>query len=246
VLQGVTYFAPIKVEGILMESMRRIDEFPELERIFPHENTILKRIDAPRQNPPELDRYEATIYDLLERESSLGDLITHARMTRFCTYETCKNLLEKGLLEIITEPASIKEETRVELSEHRTNRRKRSAPAFAAACLLLLSFAVGEFAVPFLSPPGWRARSHVAPRSIPAAVGQSLAGSLEELALRHNEASIREGLEEYFAEQGSYPFTLDVLVVRSFVPVEIIERAQQGNLRYRLEQAGSAYSLVRD
>lgn len=246
VLQGVTSFTPIKVEGILMESMRRIDEYPELERIFPNEQTILKRLDMPRENPPELDRYEAAIYHLLERDSSLGELIAHACMARFSTYEACKNLLEKGLLEIVTEPASIEEETREELSEQRTNRRKHFAPAFAVACLLIVGFAVGEYAVPFVSPPGWGAHSRAVLRPAPVSGEQPLAGSLEELALRHNEESIREGLEEYFAAQGSYPFTLEVLVVRSFVPARMIEKAQQSNLRYRLGHGGMAYSLVRD
>ena len=211
VLLGVTSLASIKVEGILMESMRRIDELPELKRIFPSERTILKRLDMPRKSPPELDRYEEMIHHLLERESSLGELIMRARMARFCTYEVCKNLLEKELLEIVTEPALVEEETQEELAEDRTKRKKRFAPAFAAACLLLAGFAVGEYAVPFLSPPGWSARSRAATLTVPG--DRSLAGTLDELTLRHTEASLREGLEQYFAVKGSYPFTLDVLVV---------------------------------
>lgn len=244
VLQGVTSFASIKVEGMLMESMRRIDELPELERIFPSEQTILRRLDMPRKAPPELDRHEEMIYHLLERESSLEELIAHARMARFSTYEACKNLLEKGLFEIATVPAPPEEETQEELAEDRTKRRKRFAPAFAAVCLLLVSFAVGEYAIPFLSPPGWSARSRTATR--PAHGERSLAGSLDELALRQTEASLREGLEQYFAAKGSYPFTLDVLVVRSFVPEKVVEGAEQSNLLYRLGQNGMSYSLARD
>jgi hypothetical protein len=243
-LQGVTSFGSIKVEGILMESMRRIDEMPELERIFPSHRTILKRLDMPLKAPPELDRREEWIYNQLEREMSLGELTTRARMARFCTYETCKNLLEKGLLEIITEPALVEEETQVELAEERTRRRKRFAPAFAAVCILIVGFAVGEYAIPYLSPPGWSARSRVA--GSPAPGERSLAGSLDELASRHTEASLRQGLERYFAVKGSYPVSLDVLVVRSFIPAEVVGKAQQSNLRYRLGQNSMSYTLVRD
>ena len=244
VLQGVTSFEPIKVEGILMESMRRIDEFPELKRIFPSEQLILKRVDMPREDAPELDRYESSIYHLLERESKLIDFIMHSRMARFCTYEACKNLLEKNLLEIVTESVSIEDDDEEVLYEDRAKQRKLFVPAVAAICVLIASFAIGEYVVPWLSHPGWTHRTFAAPA--PTSGEQRPAGGLDELAMRHTEASIREALEEYLAVKGTYPFTLDVLVVRSFAPEEIIERARQINLRYRLEHAGMSYSLMRE
>jgi hypothetical protein len=245
VLQGVTSFAAIKVEGVLMESMRRIDEFPELQRIFPSEKMLLRRLDGSEEIRTELDRCEAAVYELLEYEQSLGELIAHARMARFCTYEACKNLLEKGLLEIRSEPASLEESVQEMVIEEYTQRCRRFVPAVAAIIILLGSFAIGEYAIPFLFPPDWNSRSRGEVKIVTNTDGQSLAGSIDELAQRHVEALLREGLEEYFAVKGSYPITLDVLVVRRFIPETVVAKAQQNNLRYRLEQNGASYSLER-
>jgi len=99
-LQGIKSFASLKVEGILMESMRRIDEFPEMLRIFPSEKMTVRRLEMPAEKPPKLDRQEEIIYELIEDEVRIEDLVSTTRMARFCTYEGIKSLLEKGLLEI--------------------------------------------------------------------------------------------------------------------------------------------------
>lgn len=245
VLQGVTSFAAIKVEGILMESMRRIDEFPELQRIFPSEKMLLRRQDEAEEKQTELERHEAAIYELLEYERSLGELISHARMARFCTYETCKNLLEKGLLEILSEPASLEEAQQEMVIEERTHRSRKLVPAVAAIIVLIASLAIGEYAVPFFCPPGWSSRSRGNVKIVTDTGGQSLAGSIDELTQRHVEASLREGLEEYFAVKGSYPITLEVLVVSGFVSETVVAKTLQYNLQYRLKQNGASYSLAR-
>ncbi len=245
VLQGVTSFNANKVEGILMESMRRIDEFPELERIFPSEKMLLRRLASPKETPADLDRYESAIYELLEYEQSLGELIAHGRMARFCTYEACKNLLEKGLLEIISQPASLEEKMHELVIEERPQRGRRFVPAVAAIIILLASFAIGEYAIPFLSPLGWSARPRGGVNIVTNTDERLLAGSIDELALRRVEALLQEGLEEYFSVKGSYPIALDVLVARRFVSETIVAKAQQNNIRYYLEKNGASYSLVR-
>ncbi len=245
VLQGVTSFTANKVEGVLMESMRRIDEFPELKRIFPSEKMLLRRQASSKEKLADLDRYEAAIYELLEYEQSLGELIAHARMARFCTYEACKNLLEKGFLEISSQPESLEEKAQELVIVERPQRGRRFVPAVAAIIILLASFAVGEYAIPLLSPPGWSARSRNGVNIFTNTDGRSLAGSIDELNLRHVEALLREGLEEYFAVKGSYPITLDVLVVQRFVSGATVAKAQQNNIRYHLEQNGESYSLER-
>jgi len=140
VLQGIRTFVSLKVEGLLMESMRRIDEFPELQRIFPSEETIVKRNPIPENGRIELEDNEEIIYELLEREMTISELVSRARMARFCTYEALKNLLEKGLLQIVGEPVQEDEEeieyvdrgpVRVHSSRFICNRRIRRSPYHA-------------------------------------------------------------------------------------------------------------------
>ncbi|MCK4236466.1 MAG: DUF4388 domain-containing protein [Candidatus Krumholzibacteria bacterium] len=244
VLHGINAFASLKVEGLLMESMRRIDEFPEFKRIFPSEEMVLMRLDASGEKPAELDEHEEFIYDLLENELSLAELTSHARMPRFCTYESLKTLIEKGMLQIIKKPKPLENEIEETTAEEKVIKKKKVAPTAAAVFILLASFAIGEYVIPAAMPPGWSASSHGSMKETHPTGGSFLASNLDELDLHNLEASVREGLEEYFAAKGSYPFTLEILAVRKFVPEEIIEQMHQSGLRYRTRKNCTSYSLT--
>jgi hypothetical protein len=73
-----------------------------------------------------------------------------------------------------------------------------------------------------------------------------LAGDLQEFRLRRLEATVSEGLEEYFAVKGTYPFTLEVLAVRKFVTRETISRVHQAGIVYRMGDSGQNYLLARE
>ncbi|MBN1884063.1 MAG: DUF4388 domain-containing protein [Candidatus Krumholzibacteriota bacterium] len=236
VLQGIRSFDDdIKVEGVLMECMRRIDEFPEMRKIFSSEEMILGRLPLPTEDPPSLDRNEEIVYELLERGRTLGDLVSKARMARFCTYESLKQLLEKELLEITREAAptgTAPVAERPRMKEPGPGRKQRRVlPTIAAAAALAACFVVGEYLAPRLLPPGWTARSRVVRAPIEK---------------RLDEAAIRAGLEEYAATRGSYPITLDVLAARRILPAGVIERAGRDGLRYRPARGGAGYELSRD
>jgi len=243
VLQGIRTFVSLKVEGLLMESMRRIDEFPELQRIFPSEETIVKRNPIPENGRIELEDNEEIIYELLEREMTISELVSRARMARFCTYEALRNLLEKGLLQIVGEPVQEDEEEIEYVKKSSTGRKGVFAPVVLSVSILLASFAIGEYVVPLTMPPGWKpysARGEVSASSLdPSAI------TLESLKRRRLAAKIENALEEYFALKGSYPFTLEVLVVRELVPKSVIDRAQEAGFVYKARPDGKAYILKR-
>ena len=153
ILQGVKSFGSLKVEGLLMESMRRIDEFPELKRIFTSENTIVKRLSKSKAPGVELDELEESVYELLEIQMNIAQLISKARMARFCTYEVLKNLLEKGLLQIIEceIPAEVADETADDVEAAPPKRGYLAA--IAAVGVLIVCFAFGEIVMPSAFPP---------------------------------------------------------------------------------------------
>lgn len=230
VLQGIRSFGDIRVDGVLMESMRRIDEFPELRKIFPSEKMLVRRLAPADDDAPSLDRQEEIVYELLENERTLGDLVSKTRIARFSTYESCKQLLEKGLLEITQEVEPVKQAPVVERPSPRqpTGRRKRRVlPAVAAAAFLAACVFTGHQIVPRLLHAG----------SI---------GDPSPLEQRLDEAAIRAGLEEYVAVGGSYPIDLAVLSAREIVPGRIVRRAEAAGLRYRLDPGGNGYELIRD
>jgi hypothetical protein len=245
-LQGVQSFASIKVEGILMESMRRIDEFPEMLRIFPSEKMTVERLAMPADKPPKLDRQEEVVYELIEVEVSIGDLVSMAKIARFCTYEALKNLLEKGLLEIGEIPAEEVHEIEEPVRTVVKPRKMRVIPTLATILFLLASFAVGEYLVPMLLPPGWGvARSAEPATEIPA--GETfVAANLEVLNERFAMEALREGLETHMALTGSYPITIEILAVRNIIPPSLLDEIQKYGFVYRMLEDGASYSLERN
>ncbi len=243
VLSGIRTFASIKVEALLMESMRRIDEFPEMKRIFHSEEMMVERL--PRgKNPPRLERAEEIIYDLLESERRIRSIVSSARMARFCTYEALKGLLEKGLLEITSDARpEVEDKQEEKKTVSSVPARKRFAPTIAVVTLLIACFAAGEFVVPALLPPGWSAESFSATSSPPGRTGGDGSAALAEFRMHRLEATIRQNLEEYFALKGTYPFTLEILAVKGFVPRSIISSAHQYGITYRLLGDGEGYII---
>jgi hypothetical protein len=246
ILQSVKSFASLKVEGVLMESMRRIDEFPELLRIFPSEEIGVKRLALPSDKPPALDRQEEVIHEMLENETRIVDLISRAKMPKFCTYEALKSLLEKGLLEIGEKPVKQVETIDEPAAPVARKRKKRFAPTFAVMLILIASFAMGEYLIPFLLPPGWAVASLERAAPEPQASAILCAGSVGELKVRLIDASLRQGIEEHVALMGSYPITLEILAVRNIIPNSLLDEAQRYGLVYRSLEQGSSYSLTRN
>lgn len=240
VVRGIKTFATLKVDSLLMESMRRIDEFPELKKIFPSETTAIKKISPEDNQLPELDKYEEVIYDLLEAHHTVGKLIVHAKMASFSTYEALKNLLEKGLIEV-TEASDSKSEHKSEESGKEQREGKKSFfPAVAAVFIIAASFAIGNYVIPTLIPEGSIANS---------TKGQSLgnenlmASNLGVFKSRQIHSTIEAKLEEYKAMKGTYPFTLEILVARKFISGKIIARARRLGITYTTGKDGKSYSL---
>ncbi|MFA4948784.1 MAG: DUF4388 domain-containing protein [Candidatus Krumholzibacteriia bacterium] len=243
VLQGVSSFGSFKVEGLLMESMRRIDEFPEFERIFPSESTIVKRLPAPAEGKVQIEELEDLIYDLLETPLSIAELVPRARMSRFSAYEALKCLLEKGLLQIIEAEKSEEPDAGETDAGSEAPPRRLPLAAIAAALALVASLAFGELAVPRLLPPGWGFVRRGAVSEASVASGGSVAATLGEIESRLLEATVQEALEEHFAVKGAYPTGLETLVAGGLMPKKIFDDAVARGFSYRLGDGGKSYSL---
>ncbi len=247
VLAGIQTFSAIKVEGLLMESMRRIDEIPEMKRLFPSDEIVVRRLPAPQNKSSRLEKNEEVIYNMLSEETSISDLMAHARMSRFSAYETLKSLLEKELLEITKDTSPVAEEVEKEVLEEKAKSGKKFAPTLTVVFTLIACFIAGEYVVPALLPPGWTAEAFSSELSVAGDNGEGmLSADLKEFQLRRLEATIMEGLEEYFAVKGTYPFTLEVLAVRKFITRDAISRVHQAGIVYRMGNSGFDYTLVRD
>ncbi|MCD6379087.1 DUF4388 domain-containing protein [bacterium] len=246
-LQGVKNFSSIRVDAVLMESMRRIDEFPRLKTTFPSLEMMFKNIAKQDNKLPELTRNEDFIYELLEEEMKLSELISKGKMASFNIYEALKGLLEKELLQIARE--SIPEiETPLHKEKNEIYSGKRVLPTFATLLTLLACLFIGEFAIPSVLAPGWPLHSVQANpnRYIASTTKTYLAGNLEEIKTRQLEKKVRSALSEYMAERKSYPLTLEILSIRGFIPEETCTRANQAGFKYKLDKNSQSYLLNRE
>jgi hypothetical protein len=243
VLQGVKSFGALKVEGLLMESMRRIDEFPELKRIFTTEDTIVKSLPKPKDPSVELDEMEDSVYALIERPRSIGSIVPRARMARFCTYEVLKNLLEKGCLQIVDAPKPAETAVETPAAETDASPRRTVVPFIAAAGLLAASLVIGEIAVPHVLRPGWGIVRGGAGIESKAPNTASVSPTLAGIRCRLLEAAVREGLDEHLALNGAYPTSLETLVAKGLLAPRTLGEANERNFSYRVGGGGKSYSL---
>ena len=122
--------------------------------------------------------------------------------------------------------------------------RKRSsvfAPALVSVSILIAGFFIGEFLIPALLPASWA--SFNKSKASVLKVNDNRVVTLKDLKRRRLVEKISLALEEYYALKGSYPFTLEVLVVRGLLPEATIDKAQEYGIAYRLNSSGSGYIL---
>jgi hypothetical protein len=236
-LQGVKSFASIKVDAVLMESMRRIDEFPRLLENFPTLEMVLESKPVPESELPELSDNEEFIYDLLRDRMDLGRLISRGKMSRFTVYDTLNQLLEKGLISV-TMPREEPEIVEIP-QEESAPERSPAIPVLVIAAVLIVAFLAGEYLVPALLPPGWPLLNG----SGTVTASEREKGGLAEIRSGQLERKLRTALEQYRAERGSYPLTIEILSLKGLVEEQIIADAREYGFSYRLKDNDQDYIL---
>src|SRR5512139_490089 len=137
IIAGVKSLGEHIVEPLLMECMRRIDEYPMLREMFPVEGV---RIAATgREVDPEAEMFESekTVLAILKTPRSVRDLVSRAKMPAFDTYDALKLLKEKGLIVLEAEVAPSREN--VEGAAAKRAKRRFGNPLVMTACLVVFT-----------------------------------------------------------------------------------------------------------
>ncbi|MCK5407306.1 MAG: DUF4388 domain-containing protein, partial [Candidatus Krumholzibacteria bacterium] len=100
VVDGIKAVGEFGIEGLLMESMRRIDEFPQMLEMFPNDRIMISRADdADESEHDKMTRNEKAILALLEKSTSFHGLVAKAKLPLFEVYESLKLLNERELIQ---------------------------------------------------------------------------------------------------------------------------------------------------
>jgi hypothetical protein len=231
VTEGVRILAELTVEGLLMESMRWIDEFPLFLEEFPHGTAVIRRKSG-AVAPEDLPRHENALLELLAGERAIDDLVSHAKVPRFETYETLRQLKEKDLIEVEdrTPPANEPEKAHPTSKRSRAKRRSNPVPLLAAALV-------------FLGCGAWGARDIVRTHAHRAEGGDTpvlvMSGERENI-----EEGLRWCLEIYRAKYGRYPEDLSALETAKVGPESFFQQVGRHSFRYHLTPGGYRYILL--
>jgi hypothetical protein len=228
VIGGVKSLGEHLVEPLLMECMRRIDEYPMLLQAFPAEGI---RVGASGREPaPDAEMFESerAVLGILKTPRPVKDIITRGRMPAFDVYEALKLLKEKDLIVVETDTHAAAETAAA--AEAAAARRQRGNPLVLLACAVVFTAAAFGGV--------WR---HADAALVVARDGV-LAN--DDAARARVEYRIRWLIEAYRAENGFYPETLEELIPAGIADRATLARAAAHDLRYKLTRDRDTYTLL--
>lgn len=246
---------PIRPESILMEGMRRVDEWPMVRKRVPSNDLALERLkhldppplgpgaglddvdaafdavlDSARNPatpvPRSVGRNERTLYKLADPNVPIADLVDLSRLGEF---ETCKaifNLIEAGYLKTVTPSKKVHNRTRTRLISAELGQVvRRGLAQMSVGVVLVVLFAVA-------------ARSlGTAPRSTTLEV-QANTGTLQRVVADAQLARLSSALEVYRLSNGKYPDELGALMESGILGEGDLKHPYSTRYHYRLTDSG--------
>lgn len=220
----------LNTEGLLMESMRRIDEFARYRETLSSPAMVL-RPKALALPPKEMSPQEARILPLVDGLRPLRDLIAQSRLVEFEAYEALHHLHDLGVIEVSLGAAPSKV-TPIAPQPSPVAAAPASSGVLAAgvaAAAVFVSLAIAIWVTPtLLSQAEHAGAPPVAPNP-------------PEIALVDEAARVSLALETYRRIRGEYPSDLESLGREGFLPPAMAYAAAK---HYLYQSDGATYSRV--
>ena len=96
--QHSPFSVEIEPNTLVMEGMRRIDEWPLIEQALPDENVTLRKLEEP-EIEVEIGEDEKIILEKIKEDITLNELVGISGIGKFRTYNSVYKLTEIGLVE---------------------------------------------------------------------------------------------------------------------------------------------------
>ena len=220
----------LNTEGLLMESMRRIDEIVRYRETLSSPAMVLR--PKPLAMPPkEMSSQERRILPLVDGLRPLRDLVAQSKLVEFEAFEALHHLLDLGVIEVSLGAAPAK--VTPIAAEAPPVPARRTANSFLAFAVAIVSLAA-SFAIAFFVTPALLSRA--ARAAAPAVVAVP-----PEIALVDEAARVSLALETYRRVRGEYPPDLETLGVEGYLPAAMARAAAR---LYQYQSDGVTYSRV--
>lgn len=233
IVAGIPTLGDYSIEAMLMESMRRIDEFPQLLEMFPRDDILIARVSGQKpDDDDDMTSNEKQIYRLVGSSTNLRDVIARGKLPVFEVYEALKLLKDRNLIQT-------REPEVASAASSRDGDRKRAGRRRRIGNPLPLLVAVGLFvgAVGF----GFRGLAGVA---LSGDIPTQWVGGDDAVARARVEHRLRWLIEAFRAQHGHYPATLETLQKAGLADSRLIAAAEKHEFRYQLTAGRSAYTLL--
>ena len=212
----------LNTEGLLMESMRRLDEIVRYKQTLSSPAMVL-RPKALAVPPKDMTGPEQRVLPLVDGLRPLRDIAAQSKLVEFEVYEALHHLLELGVIEVSLGAAPAVKVTPIVKETVVAPPRSMAVPI--ALAVLAASFAIGMWGTPALYSQAERTVRH--PPEVASTVDDS-----QRLAL---------ALEVYKSIRGGYPTELRALSREGFVPPATVSAFKK---RFDYESDGSSYRKV--
>lgn len=219
----------LNTEALLMESMRRIDEFARYRETFTSPAMVL-RPKALATPPKEMSPQENRVLPLVDGLRPLRDVVSQSKLVEFEAYEALHHLYDLGVIEVSLGVAPAKVTPLPPAQKAAPVVRPNGALAWAVALVAIAaSVAIGTWVTPGLLRQAERAGTVAGPAQPP------------EIALVDDAARVSLALETYRRVRGEYPPDLETLGTEGFLPPGAARRAAES---YRYQSDGVTYSRL--
>ena len=225
----------LKTEGLLMEGMRRIDEWPAIEQRLPSPKIIIKQGEADPEEFSLIDDELKIIQLAGQRGIPLGELAEISGLGKYRTYETVCNLMEVDLVSTVTfETKELKIAKKAKLD---IGKILRPIGAFAGIIFfVMLGIAVIYGVRMGMELIGFSGKE---------------ASEADEAKVLNEVKNIQTALDLYLIENSRYPDSLEVLVFLSLITEDELnddvwafnEVIEDYSYRYRIVNGGLDYIL---
>lgn len=221
-LAGLRGRVRFKVDGLLMEAVRRIDEIAGLRETFFSNDLTIRRTDL-EVDLEERSPSERVLLSLLGTENMLGVLVANGRMAEFDTLSYLQQLREDGVVKV--QSRSRPQPEVEEAATRREGRRQRYSrrPVVLSTLVVMVAAALAYFQ-PFS-----------AYRDVAAPSAEGLRYGLE-----RDRAQLVAAIELYTLQRSRPPGTLKDLLLDDWLAPEALERCRK-EFEYRV--TGRRWSL---
>jgi len=206
---------PISSEQVLMDGYRIKDEWPLIKKDIPDEKRKLEKVAGEFGPDDKLDDEQQRIYNLVDGERSINDLVYLARMGRFDVLKIIRELIGAG---------------RVRMAEGEVEESARDFKGFLVKAAAVLAVLAGVAAT------GFGGMDVVKDRFLKEGHGAD-ERNRQALWATYKRDRVANALSAYAAIEGRYPETLDALVEKGMVSKGDLSTAL-GSFSYEVENEG--------